>query len=141
MQPYGKLSQAAICAAGLLAEYHNHDAPRRFSSAEIAKERQLSHAIVAKVLTVLSQAGVVTGAPGPRGGYSLARAPSEIMLVEIVGPFERLEPALVCPYGTGWCGNGPQCPLHKQLLAFRKEVSDFLKSTPLEVFQKADAKS
>lgn len=140
MTPYGKVAQAALCATSLLAEHFDAKSPKRFSSGEIAKERKLSQALVAKVLTVLSQAGLVTGAPGPGGGYSLARPPAEITLLEVVAPFERLEPNVACPYGEGWCGTGPQCPLHHQLLKFQTDASNFLSSTTLNSFRVAARK-
>jgi Rrf2 family protein len=140
MTPYGKVAQAAICATSLLAEHFDAKAPKRFSSGEIAQARKLSQALVAKVLTILSQAGIVTGAPGPRGGYTLARAPAEITLLDVVAPFERQESSVACPYGEGWCGTGPQCPLHNQLLKFRTDVANFLSSTTLHSFRVAARK-
>ncbi len=140
MSPYGKVSQAAICATSLLAEHYNPKAPARFSSSEIAIKRKLSQALVAKVLTILSQSGVVVGAPGPGGGYTLARSPDKITLLDVVGPFERAESTVVCPYGDGWCGTGPHCPLHNQLLKFQADVSSFLRSTTLENFRTAARK-
>ena len=109
MSPYGKVAQAAICATSMLAEHYDAKSPKRFNSADIAKSRKLSQAIVAKVLTTLSQSGVVHGAPGPGGGYTLARPPEQITLLDIVSPFERLEPSVSCPYGEGWCGTGAHC--------------------------------
>lgn len=140
MQPYGKVAQAAICAASFLAEHYDEKSPQRFSSGDVAKERNLSQAIVAKVLTVLSQNGVVSGSPGPGGGYTLAKPPAQISLLEVVTPFERLDTLVVCPYGEGWCGTGPQCPLHHQLLKFRSDVSDFLSKTKLDSFRSKPAR-
>lgn len=139
MSPYGKVAQAAICATSMLAEHYDAKSPKRFNSADIAKSRKLSQAIVAKVLTILSQSGVVHGAPGPGGGYTLARPPEQITLLDIVSPFERLEPSISCPYGEGWCGVGAHCPLHKQLDKFRVDVTKFLKSTTLKGFQASRA--
>ncbi len=135
MSPYGKVAQAAISATSLLAEHYDLREPKRFNSADIAKARKLSQAIVAKVLTILSQAGIVIGAPGPGGGYTLARPPEKISLKEIVSPFERLEPDISCPLGDGWCGVGPQCPLHVQLAKIQSDVTKFLKTTTLKDFR------
>jgi Rrf2 family iron-sulfur cluster assembly transcriptional regulator len=134
MTPYGKVAQAAIAATSLLAEHYAAGGGVRFNSRDIALRRKLSQPVVAKVLTTLSQAGVVTGSPGPGGGYTLARAPSEITLQAIVEPFDRLDDHLVCPFGEGWCGNGPQCPLHAQLSDLRARISAFLRDTTLAAF-------
>ncbi len=135
MTPYGKVAQAAIASMSCLAEQYSSKAPLRLNSREIGEKRNLSQAIVAKVLTTLSQVGLVTGAPGPGGGYALARKPKEITLLDIVSPFNRLEQTLMCPFGEGWCGTGPQCPLHTELEDLRMQFSDFLSQTTLECFQ------
>jgi Rrf2 family iron-sulfur cluster assembly transcriptional regulator len=141
MSPYGKVAQAAISATSLLAEHYDSREPKRFNSADIAKARMMSQALVAKVLTILSQAGIVIGAPGPGGGYTLARPPEKISLKEIVSPFERLESEIACPFGDGWCGVGPQCPLHAQLSKIQSDVKKFLKTTTLKEFRSLPPRS
>jgi Rrf2 family transcriptional regulator, iron-sulfur cluster assembly transcription factor len=136
MIPYGKVAHAAIASTSLLAENYSSDGSVRLSSRQIAQKRGLSQAIVAKVLTSLSQAGVVIGSPGPHGGYALARSPQEISLHQVVAPFDRQESALACPFGEGWCGTGPQCPLHIRLESLRQQVADFLQRTTLASFSK-----
>jgi hypothetical protein len=81
------------------------------------------------VLTILSQAGLVASTPGPGGGYWLARPPAEVTLFDVVTLFERLESNVSCPFGPDWCGNGPKCPLHFQILAAREQIAAFLKQT------------
>lgn len=134
MTPYGKIAQAAIAATSLLAEHYAPGGGTRFNSRDIAARRKLSQPIVAKVLTTLSQTGVVTGAPGPGGGYTLARPPSQIPLKAVVEPFDRLDDHLVCPFGEGWCGQGPHCPLHLQLSDLRSRITEFLRETTLAAF-------
>lgn len=135
MSPYGKVAQAAIASMSLLAEHYASSGGRRWNSREIAAQRKLSQAIVGKVLTTLSQMGLVHGAPGPGGGYALARPPEQITLHDVVAPFDRLESTLICPFGEGWCGHGPQCPLHEQLDRIRQQITTFLQQTTLARFQ------
>ena len=135
MTPYGKVAQAAISATSLLAEHYSNEGGKRLNSREIADRRKLSQAIVGKVLTTLSQIGLVTGSPGPGGGYTLERPPHAITLSEVIAPFDRLEDTLMCPFGEGWCGTGPQCPLHQKLDRLRCQITDFLSHTTLASFQ------
>lgn len=132
MTPYGKIAQAAISAMSLLAEQYATEA--RLNSRQIAQRRKLSQPIVGKVLTGLSQAGLVEGTPGPGGGYRLALPPAQIRLLDIASLFDRLDDALVCPFGPGWCGTGPHCPLHDDLVRLREQASDFLRKTTLAAF-------
>lgn len=135
MTPYGKVAQAAIAAMSLLAEKYSPEGGERLNSREIASTRNLSQAIVGKVLTTLSQQGLVWGSPGPGGGYRLARPPEEITLLQVVSPFDRMEETLLCPFGEGWCGTGPHCPLHDQLSRWREEIAAFLSQTTLAAFE------
>ncbi|MBL4885933.1 MAG: Rrf2 family transcriptional regulator [Planctomycetaceae bacterium] len=135
MTPYGKTSQNAIAAMSLMAEVYHETPAVRLSSLQIAEKRKLKKPVVAKVLTVLSQAGLVTGTPGPNGGYRLTMAPEEISLFDISIQFDRLEESLSCPLGKDWCGNGPQCPLHDELNVLRNNTNQFLQKNTLAMFQ------
>ena len=78
-----------------MAEVYCDDPPVRLSSLQIAEHRKLMKPVVAKVLTVLSQAGLVTGSPGPNGGYRLAKPPEQISLYDISIHFDQLEESLI----------------------------------------------
>ncbi len=133
MFPYGKTASNGVAAMSFLAERYGEEG-LKVSSLAIANDRQISKPLVAKVLTILSQAGFVGGSPGPGGGYYLAKAPSEIKLIDIVKLFEKVEDDTRCPFGTHWCGNGDPCPLHDEIIAMSETTMRFLKETSLEVF-------
>jgi len=115
-----------------------YDGDKRVSSLDIAKSRQLPKPLVAKLLVVLSQAGFITGAPGPKGGYSLAKNPNEITLHEIVSQFEKTSDTIMCPFGPNWCGNKEPCPLHNEIVDMQDRLSTFLRNTTLQVFQQTE---
>lgn len=120
MFTYSKLAQAAIAAVSYLAAISGEK--RLAGSGEIAEARELSKALVAKILTLLSSAGLVSGKSGPAGGYQLARDPAGISLLDVVRVFEDLESQVMCPFGPHWCGVGPQCPLHDTFVELRQQV-------------------
>lgn len=133
MSSYGRTSSNAIAIASLLAERW---LPReRTTSQEAASQRGISKPLAARILVQLAQVGLVEGTPGPRGGYLLARPPSEIRLSEIVAVFQRVESEDRCAYGPGWCGNGNPCPLHNELVRLEEEHMAFLNRTTLNVFE------
>ena len=89
---YGKQTETAIAAVGYLAEIWQGPRTRRVSAADIADARSLQRPFVAKLLSALSQASLVSGSPGPGGGYALAKDPTEITLRDVWLVFERPEP-------------------------------------------------
>jgi Rrf2 family iron-sulfur cluster assembly transcriptional regulator len=129
---YGKTTQTAIAAMSRLAEVYVERTP--LSSQDIAESREMSQTLAAKLLSTLSQAGLVCGSRGPGGGYMLARDPGDIRLLDIVEVFERRDEAIVCPFGPNWCGSQTPCPLHDDYVAFAEKFSSWLRATTLDVF-------
>lgn len=129
---YGKMSGTAVAAISALAE--NHSEGVQLSSQQISEQRNLSQALVAKVLTVLSQAGFVLGTRGPGGGYRLVRDPSEITIHDVVEVFEGHKDTISCPFGPGWCGVGEPCPMHDDLEKMRESNAAKFKKCHFGVF-------
>ncbi len=131
---YGKKTEYAIAAMSRLAEIYDGGATR-LSAADIAASRGLQRPFVAKILSALSQAGLVTGARGPGGGSSLARDPKTITLYDVFRLFEREDDSEVCPFGGGVCGVGDPCPLHARLVAVQRAMDRLLHKTTFDDFR------
>jgi Rrf2 family iron-sulfur cluster assembly transcriptional regulator len=134
MFTYSKLAQVGISAVSYLAAVASES--RLSGSAEIAGNREMSRHLIAKVLTRLSQVGLVEGTPGPSGGYRLARPASEITLLDVVRVFENLETRVMCPFGPNWCGHGPNCPLHDTFFEMQQSAIDRLAGETFAQFEK-----
>lgn len=129
---YGKMSGCAVAAMSAVAEHHH--AGIALNSAQIAKLRNLSQPLVAKVMSTLSTAGFITGTRGPGGGYRLAKTPETIRIFDIVSVFEGEQSELECPFGPGYCGNYPACPLHETLATLQLGYIEELKRCRLTMF-------
>ena len=132
---YGKQTETAIAAMSRLAEVYD-GGKTRLSAAEIAADRNLQRPFVGKILSALSQAGLVVGSPGPGGGYTLARTPAEISVHEVYRLFEREDTSVVCPFGGGICGVGDPCALHDKLVNLKATIDEMLHGTSFEEFQR-----
>ncbi|HEX5789617.1 MAG TPA: Rrf2 family transcriptional regulator [Luteolibacter sp.] len=132
MFTYSKLAQAGIAAVSYLASIASEG--RLAGSAEVAEARELSQKLIAKVLTILSRAGIVEGTPGPSGGYRLKRPPSQITLLDIVRVFDRVDELVMCPFGPHWCGSGDPCPLHHSIISLHEEVIGRLSAENFQQF-------
>ncbi len=122
------MSQNAIAAMSYLAAQYS-DASSLARSATIAEARNLPQTLVAKILTILSQAGYVKGSPGPKGGYRLARAPETISFHDIVTHFDPSPTPFPCPFGENYCPSDNPCPVHDEIVAMRESADSFLKDT------------
>ena len=133
MFAYGQTSANAIAVMSYLAA----DPSSRAGSGEIAAARGISKPLTAKLLTQLAAAGLVSGQPGPGGGYTLAKQPSDISLLHIASIFEQTEPPAVCAFGHGWCGKGDPCPLHHAVHELMMINRRFMEETRLSIFLSA----
>ncbi len=131
-----KTTQNAIAVMSRLAELYS-DSTLVASSRELAKSRNLPAPVVAKIMTELSRGGLVSGSPGPGGGYRLARPPASISLKDVAVLFER-ETEGLCAYGPGWCGTKDPCPLHDSMVAMKQTFEDYLTNTSFAVFEKSE---
>lgn len=86
------VEQAIHCVA-LLAGISEHSV---LSAAALAELHGVSASYLLKHLQALSNAGIVDTFPGPKGGYSLARAPTDISLLDILLAVEGPAPAFRC---------------------------------------------
>lgn len=133
---YGKQTECAIAAMSRLAEVYD-GGKTRLSAADIAEACGLQRPFVAKTLSVLSQAGLVTGSRGPGGGSSLAREPKSIKLYDVFNLFERKAESDNCPFGGGVCGAGHPCPIHDKLVSVQRAMDRLLHQTTFDEFRLA----
>lgn len=130
---FSKATENAIAAMALLAEAYD-GGETLLTANEIADQRELPRPFVAKLLTQLAVVELVKAVPGRHGGYCLARPPAEVQLADIADCFERKERRLMCPFGKKYCGKGPDCPIHDQVMELTAEVEDFLTRNTLAQF-------
>ena len=133
---YGKATETAIAAMSRLAEVFD-EGKTRLSAIDIAESRGLQKPFVAKVMTTLSQAGLVNGSRGPGGGFSLAKHPNDISIYDVFKLFEREDDSDICPFGGGICGKADNCPIHDKLTNVQKSIDEVLHNTTFEVFRHA----
>lgn len=130
---YGKQARQAVAAISYIAQHHRLEDARPLSSKQVAEARRMTPVLAAKLMTEMARTGLLTGSPGPGGGYRLAREPETITLDEVVRIFEK-DGESPCPFGPGWCGSGNPCPLHDDFEEIERQTQEFLCKTTLEGF-------
>lgn len=82
-------------------------------AARIAEGTRVPRRYLHKVLQDLARAKLVYSQPGPGGGYSLAKSPEEITILNVVNAVAPLERIRGCPLGLA--SHTRLCPLHREL--------------------------
>jgi FeS assembly SUF system regulator len=101
------------------------------SATGLAERAGLEATTVAKVLKPLAQAGLVQAFRGVNGGYRLARAPSEISLVEIVEAIEGPLAMTECSIHDGHCEIEHSCGARANWRRINDVVADVLRKISL----------
>ncbi len=76
---------------------------------EIAEEQGLSVKYLESLLTRLRVAGLVRSVRGARGGYTLARSPHEVTLLDVFEVFEGLGGLVYCTTNPDACSRADTC--------------------------------
>jgi Rrf2 family protein len=79
---------------------------------DLATVTQSPPGYVSKIMQTLVEADLVLAKRGPNGGFSLARPPTEITLLDVVNAVDTLERITACPLGLPEHADD-LCPLHK----------------------------
>jgi FeS assembly SUF system regulator len=85
---------------------------RLHAVSEIAGQTRVSAPTVSKILKRLVREGLVVSHRGAKGGYSLARPPARISMVEIIDALEG-------PVGLTECGSSPGLCVQESLCSIR----------------------
>ena len=85
---------------------------QQFNATELAKETRLPQPTVSKILKLLARADLLDSHRGVKGGYTLARAPEEITVTEVIGALEGPIGITECIDDTpGECSHEARCPV------------------------------
>ncbi|HOV80967.1 MAG TPA: Rrf2 family transcriptional regulator [Bacillota bacterium] len=95
----------------------------------IAEEEHIPMRFLLKILRLLTKEGIVESHRGVNGGYSLARHPSKITLLDVVEAIEGPITVNRCLYAPEECSKNfsGQCPVHKALFELQQSMAEHLK--------------
>lgn len=101
MSPFPQFSEAVSLALHSMVFLARHPSP--LTVREIAEKTGASFHHLAKVFQRLRKARLVASARGPKGGFTLARPPESITLLEIYEAIEEPVPEQICLLGKASC--------------------------------------
>lgn len=114
-------------AARVILHLALRGASHRVTAQQIAEQRLIPRALVRRVVTRLSTAGLIITARGSDGGISLARPPGEISLLEVVEAFEGPVALNICTVEPEACPLMPACTVHDAWTHARRILRDHLR--------------
>jgi Rrf2 family protein len=128
-----KISQATEHAIDALLYMALRPGQKVFLADEVARAMRVSPSYLAKVFQRLARRGLLRGYRGARGGYGLAKEPSEITLLDVVHVGEGDASIFDCGAQARECPLGERCLITK---TFRKA-----ESAAFEVLRKVTLKN
>jgi Rrf2 family protein len=110
------------------------EAGQRAATSKVAADQKIPPSFLAKIISQLSIAGLLTTSRGARGGVSLARQANEISLLEVVeaidGPIYLNE----CVADNSKCSFEDDCPLKPIWCEAQEELVNRLKASKFDQF-------
>jgi Rrf2 family protein len=111
---------------------------QKASTSQIAEEKDIPLSFLAKIIAQLSVAGLLQTMRGARGGVTLARAPEEISLLEVVEAIDGPIMLNECVNGSFECSQ-TDCPMHTIWLEAQEDLVNRLKTTDFGQFVEVKA--
>mgnify|MGYP001627243260 CR=1 FL=1 len=101
------------------------------NAAEIAAATQISLPTVSKILKILAREAILVSHRGMRGGYSLARTPDAITLMEIIDAIEGPIGLTECSSAPGLCEQETSCSVRVNWMKINAAVRQALTGVTL----------
>lgn len=109
---------------------------------EIARRQAVSERYLEQLVIALKVAGLVKSTRGAKGGFVLARRPSEIKLSEVVQVLEGSLSPMACIDEPGVCNRSPNCVTRDLWTEMKDAMVGVLENTTLhDLVQRYKAKA
>jgi Rrf2 family protein len=127
-----KISTKIRYGARAMLELASHYGEGPIELKEIAKKENISLKYLEQVINPLRGAGLVKAVRGSKGGYSLAKPPSEICLYDVVETLEGPLNLLECLRDSKVCQKVPSCVTRDIWREVSEAISKIFYSITLE---------
>jgi Rrf2 family protein len=105
------------------------------SAEEIATKLNIPKEFISKILQSLTESGIVASRKGKSGGFTIAKSPSRIRLIDIVAAIDGLTIFNNCVLGFPQCNPDNPCPLHDRWGELRTKAYNMLSDETLDHFK------
>jgi len=102
------------------------------SAETISQVLKIPKEFISKILQSLRESKIIYSTKGKSGGFSLAKPPSEIKLIDVVEAIDGLEMFNSCVLGFPECSPDTPCPVHDSWGALRTQAYEMLSNETLD---------
>ncbi len=96
---------------------------------EISEEYKIPRSFLAKILQKLVKGKIVRSYRGVKGGFSLAKPPKEISLLDVLEAIEGKLSVNVCISDRKKCGFSKSCPIQFVWQTVQSRITDVLRKS------------
>jgi Rrf2 family protein len=107
---------------------------------EISREMSIPKSFLAKILQKLSKASIVKSYRGVKGGFDIARDPTEISLLDVIEAIQGPVSMNVCALDETLCGLSGTCTIHPVWIEVRGEVEKLLRGKNFSALRAKDSR-
>ena len=125
------LSNTSQYAINIMVAITEHNEAKLLNAKSISEKFEIPYKYLTRIMPQLVNANLITSTRGREGGYSLAKEPSEINIVEIVHAVNESMHSSKCILKAGNCDAENKCALHDSWRAPKKAIGIMFKSTTL----------
>ena len=94
---------------------------------EISRSQKAHYPFMAKVLQGLNRKGLVKSVKGAGGGFTLAKPPHCLHLMDVLLAVDGDRMLARCLYGFTQCSDSAPCPLHDDWASVRLTIETYLR--------------
>lgn len=102
---------------------------------KISQVLKIPREFISKILQSLRESGIISSSKGKAGGFSLAKHPNEIKLIDVVAAIDGLEMFDSCVLGFPECSPDTPCPVHNIWGPLRDQAYQMLTSETLDMLK------
>ena len=124
-----KLNTTSQYAIRIMTYIAKNSDIKQFKAKNISEILNIPYKYLTKIMAQLSDANIIVSTRGREGGYSLAKDPININLVDILKAVKECLHSKNCVLGIGLCNETKKCALHDEWRAPKKSMLEMFKNT------------
>jgi Rrf2 family protein len=112
-------------------KYLQQKSSEKVTAKEVAEQLNTSFDVIARVLQILAQKGVLTSEHGVAGGYRLSQNLKDVSLFQLVEMIEGPTQLVKCITDDNACEIQSSCNIVPPMKALNNKLNDFYKTIPI----------